>query len=301
MIVVNVSGGLGNQLFAYAAARSLSLKHGVGLVLDASRYAKQWSDNPSRPFLLDYFPLSGRFRHLGPVIERRGFFSRAWRRLAEDFGAELIDRDKGEWGYFSGFSKISSRAKLRGYFISPRFFLDYSTEIRRDLQLAPDFLERYRDGLGQTFLSSLSSRFTVGVHVRRGDFLADHGYIRLYLPEIVDYYRTAVRHFASRCSGCLFVIVSDDLEWSQDFFAQLGVNFVTVPQSGDRFSVMRDFFILSKTSHQIMSNSTFSWWAAWLGQRQGREVLMPPRWDASGITPIEEMRVFDWKILNVQC
>lgn len=299
MIVVKVSGGLGNQLFAYAAGRSLALRHGVSLIVDASKYASQWSEDSLRPFLLDYFPISARLRHVGPVMENRNILFRAIRRLTEDVWSELVDRDKGEWGYFSAFADVSSRARLCGYFISPRFFSDFEADIRREIQLSPNFLQDHRDRIGESFFSSISSRVTVGVHVRRGDFLNQNGYVNLYLPETEAYYIHAISYFVRLHKDPLFVVASDDLVWSHEFFSNLGVEFVCVPQSRGRFSVMRDFFVLSSTSHQIMANSTFSWWAAWLGNKPGREVLMPPRWDASGVTPVEEMRAFDWKIVDL--
>lgn len=279
-IVSKVSGGLGNQLFGYAAARAVALRNNTTLVLDASKYLGEWDASSTRPFLLDYFPVKASFGHLGPVMERRSLIERAFRRLSEDFFSQEIDRDRGSFGYLEEFKKISSRARTKGYFISPRFFDDWWCEIRNELSLPKRFFDITEDTIGKEFLSKIKRTETIGVHIRRGDFLTYDGPVKLYLRDFEDYLRGAIDYFANRISPSTFVIVSDDRIWSEAFFRKLGVMFQLSPDGGDaRIATMRDFYLLSECDHQIMSNSTFSWWAAWLGHRQGRQVLMPPRWD----------------------
>src|SRR4249919_3942183 len=92
MITHYAGGGLGNQLFNYAAARSLADRHDTSLIIDASSYREQWRRDAERPFLLQAFPIRARLRNAGPEPERRSLPARIWRRMREDAFATRVMR-----------------------------------------------------------------------------------------------------------------------------------------------------------------------------------------------------------------
>ena len=129
MIVLYMEGGLGNQLFNYAAARALADHHGVGLVIDASFYREQWHPQAQRPLLINTFPVRAAFRHMGPSPDKKNIFQRVYRRLSEDVFVRVINRHEkmdGElkwekyFQYYPDFEKLGSRMRARSVSLKPR-------------------------------------------------------------------------------------------------------------------------------------------------------------------------------------
>ena len=300
MIVLYLSGGLGNQLFNYSAAKVLSLKKNAGLIIDASAYISQWSNASQRPVLLQHFPITAQFRHLGSRLDSSGFYSRVQRRFREELFVQRIERKDGHYGFFQEFNDLGKNVILRGYFISPLFFCGMEDLVRKELSLPDDFLDRMNDSVGDQLLSETAGAETsVGIHVRRGDYLT-YANPQLYLPNIEDYYIHAMEYIAERRSKPRFFVFSDDSEWCSRKFSDLPFNVRVVGRSDDpRKDVLRHFFLLSRCRDNIITNSTFSWWAAWLSPATDKIVISPSKWDAEERMRIEEMIPENWVILPV--
>lgn len=305
MIVLYMSGGLGNQLFNYAAARSLADRHGTRLVIDASLYRDQWGAGAERPILIQEFPLRAAFRHLGPALERRALPRRVWRRLREDLRAERVER-LGAWNgpdpcwrYFPAFETIGGRAILRGYFINPRFFAAAGDRIRRDLTLGQDFAAAKIPPGARGLAERLSAAGpAVAVHVRRGDFLSAE-WRGLALDNVDAYYRTAMAYFAERFERPRFWVFSNDIAWCKAEFADAGHDIRYVDERPDGMDKsLLDFYLMSLCDHQITANSSFSWWAAWLNTNPQKLVTTPARWDNRKIVPVAELVPAEWKRID---
>jgi hypothetical protein len=119
----------------------------------------------------------------------------------------------------------------------------------------------------------VSSPSSVALHVRRGDYVSDPVYSKKYRVMDVDYYRAAVAQIESRVADAKLFVFSDDLDWCREHLAMLGPT-KFVDGGGD----LADFRLMSRCSHHIISNSTFAWWAAWLGTHQGQVVVAPKEW-----------------------
>ena len=295
MIALRLQGGLGNQLFQYAAARALadSLGRDLGLDLrDFTAYERRRrlaglpiigarlarGDTP-RPYLLDRY--SVRARVLNPLgLTLRGFpNSRRWRRVLRrvGLGRGLLVQEQ-EPGHRSGlFGEVRGAgfAYLDGYWQSWRYFED-----RRPALLADLTLRRPPLGANKAMLERVRACKAVCVHVRRGDYVslpdaaAFHG---LMGPA---YYRAAVKRLGAGARGATFFVFSDEPEWARKHLVLPGKKVVV-----DHNSVHEpeeDLRLMAACRHFILANSSLSWWGAWLGAWPGKRVVAPRQWFKAG-------------------
>ncbi len=295
MIVLHNNGGLGNQLFNYAAARSLADGHRVCLTVDASAYADAWG-NPARPHLLHHFPIRASFRHLGAEMDRPPLWARVARRLREDLLSVEYLRGEGEFAYFPEFQRLGRRTILRGHFIGQRFFAGNEDAIRRDLTLDDRILDG--DPAARELLARIrAAPLAVGVHVRRGDLLLPaHSW--LLLPNIESYYRRAMATFGGPQSEATFWIFSDDPDWCREQLCdgQSATQVIDLPAPATA-KILREFYLLSQCHSFIVANSAFSWWAAWLGRHPSKRVIAPDRWDCDRRIAVGDMLPPEWEQL----
>ena len=279
-IVVALEGGLGNQMFQYAAGRALSLRAGTTLALDLRPLLRQGQ----RAYGLGAFSLSEvSLITEGEPPARPGKIRRWLRRLT---GGEQTFREAG-FVYDEGIRAVNPPARLEGYFQSERYFEDVAEVIRADFTPPAD--ERGRlDALASRLLPSGPK---VALHVRRGDYtnpatMAVHG---LMGP---DYYGRARRLLAERTGPSAVCVFTDDPAWVR---ANLGLPADSVFVSEHTRSAVEDLILMSRCSHHITANSSFSWWGAWLNPKPDKVVVTPSRWfqPASGLDT-RDLRPAGW-------
>jgi hypothetical protein len=291
LITLYLAGGLGNQLFNYAAARSLADRHNTDLIIDASSFQGAPVD---RPCLLDRFAVRGRFRHLNGSDPPSPFLGRLWRRMREDALARRVTRRYEDSGYLEGFERLGSRVILRGHFINRRFFDWNEARILKDLavDLLPSpgpILTRVLAELAQ------DGPEAVAIHVRRGDFAAPHA-SWLLLPGIERYYARAIEAIADEVGSPRPWIFSDDLQWAQRLFAESRWPVRLVDDFLDGATdPLNEFRLMSACPHHIIANSSFSLWAAALGAHPTQRVFAPARWDGEGRVAVDELLPPHWR------
>jgi Glycosyl transferase family 11 len=256
-VVARIAGGLGNQLFQYAAARSLADRLGVPLRLDNRWFAKQDLRKPA----ISAFDI----RHDGEGTRPEFALGDWWGRLSgqvvkqhrNDVVASLVTRSQG--------------AYLDGYWQSAFYFEGNAEHIRRDLQVkAP------ASGRNAELLTLFSQRPGVSVHVRRSDYLlARHQ--RVFAPCGFDYYQAAAAYVATHVGADpLFAVFSDDPDWCRGNLKLPG-EMVFVDHNGPDAG-HEDLRLMAACQHHIIANSTFSWWGAWLDARPNKIVCSPQTW-----------------------
>src|SRR5262249_39041231 len=135
----------------------------------------------------------------------------------------------------------------------------------------------------------------VGLHVRRGDYLLPEG-AHMHIIGM-DYYRRAAELISERVLNPHFFVFSDDIQWcARTLDIRYPHTFVVQDQPSERWTAA-DFRLMTLCKHFVIANSTFSWWAAWLGSHQDKIVVAPSEWihnDTEGskaITPVSWVRV----------
>jgi hypothetical protein len=261
MIRIVLLGRTGNNLFQYALGRVLAEKHGVALVLDASWFNEEgWSEVAH--FL--GLPLKAK------VVRRFSLATRALRKLTgrhywEYCGVPILREATDDQSFSPRFLDAPADCMLFGYFQTPLYFQCIANELREELNV----LLTVGVNLDETIRRKLTGPCSVAVHVRRGDYLA--------IPEfqICDtaYYEKAMETIRAEYPSARFFIFSDDPVWCRAEFKSPGVEVMDFHRNP-----LHDLHAMSLASHHIIANSSYSWWAAWLGDKPGQQVVMPDRW-----------------------
>lgn len=278
MIIARLSGGLGNQMFQYAAARRLAMRHGTSLTLDLAHLRGKAAGVP-RSFMLGNFRIRAEVASSWQVALRYGH----GRTI---FGTAVV-RSLAALGIVGPFHPIEERpggmdvqlvdapsdAYLIGCWQSEKHFADIAGTIREEFRLRSEPIGRNAEILG-----IVSATESVAVHVRRGDYAsnpvtrATHG---LCSPE---YFASAGAFIAGKIPASSFFVFSDDPEWAEANIVLPGETvFVTHNSPGEAHEDLR---LISACRHKILSNSTLGWWAAWLGDGPERMTVAPRDWYA---------------------
>jgi hypothetical protein len=253
---VKFKGGLGNQLFQYATARCLSVKKRIPwLLFNTDNYK---SDAFGRSFGLTNFRIKGSVIHneLIRKLFQRGTKYNKVVSLLPLFGG--IDEAGLKLHHFP--EKLRLLSSLSGYWQSEFYFKDIRALLIEELvpQVVPD-LPHW-----------LSGSETVAVHIRRSDYLVENGFGALSKK----YYGNAIEMMKTMVSKPVFIFFSDDLEWCRENFRDPDFLFC---QEKDWEEDYLQLFLMSRCSHQIIANSSFSWWSAWLNDHTAKLVIRPDK------------------------
>lgn len=267
-VVARIHGGLGNQMFQYAAGRALALRNDADLVLDL-RY---FEDEVPYGFGLPHF--AARFREaraeeLPPHPKRQRLRYALWRTLK--LKPRLV-REKG-LGFNENVIATRAPAYLHGYWQSERYFADVVETIRAELTVtAPPSAEN------AAMMARIRSGPSLSLHVRRGDYASDPAILAAHGLCSPDYYVQAVRAVTERSGAAPVIYVfSDDPDWADANLAFDDAELVVVRGNSSETSY-EDMRLMSACDHHIAANSSFSWWGAWLDPSPDKIVVAPKRW-----------------------
>jgi hypothetical protein len=293
MIVSWLTGGLGNQMFQYAAGLALARRLGTELKLDASWYEEASPTKPHEQYGLSVFACAPRIATRAEINRTRGVPPRRLRRWADSAARALHllpPAVPGNWHtppvfrFYPEFYSQPDNTYLHGMFQSEKFFASVADEVRGGFRLrlpppptAAALADRIRSGP------------SAAIHFRRGDYVRDPTYARDIGPLGLDYYLRAVRLLRERSPGATLYVFSDDIETVAREFAPDG-NHVFV-RTEPTWSDAESLRLMSQCDHFAIANSTFSWWAAWLNPSPDKLVVAPEPWfdqsrhDASDVIP----------------
>ena len=305
MIRIVLLGRTGNNMFQYALGRVLAERHQVPLVLDGSWFnATGWQQ-------VSHFlgmPLHAR------VVRRFSLGARTLRKLTgkhywEYRGVPVLRESPADQSFDCRLLDAPAECVLVGYFQSPWYFGSIADELRSELNgllernwlnrsasetmaLGPQLSPQDTAGTDIPIEDRIMSSESVAVHVRRTDYL--------YHPAFQvcgdDYHRRAMDEMRNRVDKPRLYIFSDDPEWCRTTFTDPDQE--VVDSGPGSTNPLHDLRLMSLASHHIIVNSTYSWWAGWLGEKPGQQVIMPNRWYSRDIkAPIEEKRMPHWTTL----
>ncbi len=264
-IISRLLGGAGNQLFQYAIGRALADRLGCELVLD-TRYVAGSAD---RGDCFDHFARARFERNVDlPPAKSDGLLRYGlWRAFGRD---PKFRREQG-LGFDPAVLDLPSNSYLHGYWQSEKYFTAIADALRRDLAFTTPL-----DAANADMARQIGAAPTpVAVHVRRGDYIAS-GSFTACSP---DYYRRAVGHLHKALATPLTCFVfSNDPSWARDNL-DLGQETVIVDLN-DETTGHFDMQLMSLCAHNIIANSTFSWWGAWLNANPEKQVIAPRDWFA---------------------
>lgn len=287
MIVTQLLGGLGNQLFQYCMGRALAARHGTSLRLDISAFA----DYPLRPYALDHFFIEASVltqderRRLGLGEAPKGRLARAIQRM---FGARgmPVFRERS-FEFDAEALNAPSECCLQGYWQSPKYFAAIESSIRSELTVRDPLA-----GENQAAADRIAGGLAVSLHVRRGDYVANPTTNRYHGTCGPDYYAAAEKLLRERVGELRLFVFSDDPDW-----AQANLRFaspVTVFRHNGPQQDYEDLRLMTLCRHHIIANSTFSWWGAWLCPHPDKIVVAPKDWFRDAGHRSDDLIPADW-------
>lgn len=244
-------GGLGNQMFQYAAGRAISLRQGTELVLDTTPLLRAGENTP-RSYALGAFNIDASVDTLSPAQRRR----------------LLLQREKDAPNGWP--SKLPRGLRLEGYWQSERYFIEARAQLLREFSLKSppsSYAAGIADLIGQ-------APHSVSVHFRRGDYITNPSAAKFHgvLPE--SYYAQALAVLRQKLPSWHVFVFSDDPQWVRDHVhIEPPCTLIDSTQS----SAEQDIWLMGLCRHHVIANSSFSWWGAWLGTQDGLHIA-PRRW-----------------------
>jgi SAM-dependent methyltransferase len=288
-IIVRFAGGLGNQMFQYAAAKALAKRLDASLKLDLGWYEDPDPGKARRAFCLGRLNVREPLATPLEVKRYRGYtlYGRAVRKL---FGRDVrvrVRRVETARAYWD----VESLRRLKGIFLhgywqNEAYFADAAEEIRAA------FPPR-ADGSEAALRKDIEGTNSLALHVRRGDYAADPKLRSRFGTCSISYYEGCLAEARRRLGPLKVFLFSDDLAWAREKLRlPPGSVAVSPPQDTDGLA---GFDVMRRCRHFIISNSSFSWWAAWLGETAGSLVFAPSPWfmsgeDDGGIVPARWIR-----------
>ncbi|RJO59342.1 hypothetical protein C4546_03100 [Candidatus Parcubacteria bacterium] len=265
IIIVKLSGGLGNQLFQYALGRQLALSQKAKVKYDISWYAGQ----NKRKCELEYFKApvehatSDEIRKFSKLQKKPGM-QNYFRNLI--FANEKIYIKEKSFNFDARILQTKPPAYLDGYWQSEKYFMASQDQIRKDFTLKNPLSTK-----AQGLLEAIKQHPSVSLHIRRTDYL--QGSNNFYHICSLDYYEQAIKILEQQYDDFKIFVFSDDIEW-----AKANLKFRQPMEFVNGNTSFEDLRLMSRCDHNIIANSTFSWWGGWLNANLNKTVIAPAKW-----------------------
>lgn len=291
-VIARIKGGLGNQLFCYAAARRLAIVNNVELVIDdVTGFLRDY--RYQRRYALDSFNITARRANSSERMEpferyRRGIFKfisgkkpferrKYLEQEGMDFDRRLLD------------FKVKGTSYLDGYWQSEKYFKDVENFIRNDLKIKFPLDMRTRQ-----LAAKIQKRESVALHIRCFDLIED----TVTWNMSPEYYRKAIDLIEKKINSPHYFIFSDHPDMACKKLELAADQYTMVSNNKEERNASEDLWLMAQCKHFIIANSTFSWWGAWLGNQKGKIVVAPDRevvgkmaWGFKGLIPDDWIRI----------
>lgn len=275
MIISQVIGGLGNQMFQYAAGRALAERHATDFRLDTRLFENYSLHNGfelGRIFEIDSMEATSseiknmigwRSTRLGRrILRSKRLTFLAGRSYCIEGGPAFNDR------VFS----MPSDSYLSGYWQSDRYF---------DKECASLIREQFKfklplAGKNIELAENITSCSSVSLHVRRGDYVSNVGTNKVHGTCSMGYYEKAISYIEGHVENPIFFVFSDDIDWVKKSLNFHGSHYIIGHNIG--LESYNDMRLMSFCKHNIIANSSFSWWGAWLNNNVNKLIVAPKSW-----------------------
>lgn len=268
MVIVNLDGGLGNQMFQYAFGKMISEKYSHLLKLDVSALFEY------RKYELDIFGINAEMATKADLLffDRRNLsnIQKLVFKLRNQFSKTVCLAENEGQTNINLPPNLPAHTLVKGHWQSETYFRAIEGIIRKDFTFPALTGE-----LNINIRHSIENSNSVSVHIRRGDYLlpknnAVHGLLPL------SYYREAIHYLEAKIDSPVFYVFSDDPEWVRaNLHAEADIHYVTGNENNRSFVDMQ---LMSCCNHNIIANSSFSWWGAWLNSTANKIIVAPRQW-----------------------
>jgi len=294
MIIVRITGGLGNQMFQYATARSLAKYRGCLFKLDIS----SCNEDKLRQlkYKLNKLNIIEDLASEQEISLLKNKKAKSPRKLIHRIIRDLMIKKIKHFREVDCFRfdkmlyKTNLPLYIQGGFVSHKYFDKYRDILVKELAVKDDLMGKNKD-----FATHISSCNSVSVHVRRGDYVFDETANKKNGLLALDYYERANDIIKSKIDNPVFFVFSNDKKWVAENF-KLNCQTIFVDHNNAEFGY-EDMRLMSLCKSNIIANSTFSWWGAYLNLNPEKIVIAPENWLAYKKTNPEEFIPKDWLVI----
>jgi hypothetical protein len=290
MVIVKLQGGLGNQLFQYAAGLSLARHHQVPVKVDVTDLrAPDEKIGTMRHYELDKIvqpPMIATQAEVDGMVAEP-FLVKYYRKSLPPYKRKIYK--EASFRFDEHFFKSRSNVYVKGYRQSEKYFEPIRDEVASNLFLQQDNYKNVFE-----FGEKLKLIDSVSLHIRRGDYL--NSIVQEYHGVLDEaYYQKAINRIVDSLPDAQLFIFSDNPEWvKQQLTFTRPVQLVSGAISTNHYE---DFYLMSCCRNNIIANSSFSWWAAWFNKNENKKVIAPKNWfnkanlDTSDLIPPNWLRI----------
>ncbi len=258
-IKLKLTGGLGNQMFQFAAGYSIAKRKSVDLNLDLSWYNRRNIHNGFE--LKNVFDIYKKVNFLNNPFSFKQFISKI------DFTYKIYDEP--HFHYTQEILNVPNHCFLRGYWQSEEYFEQFTDEIKKIFNFDVDLNDE-----NIRLVDDIFDNKSVSLHIRRGDFLLKRNVN--HNVDLTSYYSNAINEVSRNFDKPKFFIFTDDPDWVSKNFST-NSNFKVVDKNTNAHSFL-DMYLMSLCNANIVANSSFSWWGAWLNKNKDKVIFAPKKW-----------------------
>jgi hypothetical protein len=293
MIITKLIGGMGNQLFQYAVGKALAVKNNTDLLFDITGYNHQSGFITPREYALKYFQIEEHFATSDDLKifgkQEGSFIGRRIQNIPQKYFGIKNPKvfQESKHSFQKELLLLGDNIYLEGYWQTEKYFQDIADIIRKEFTLKKEFSVD-----DQEITQHIQNSNGISLHVRRGDYVsspkanAHHGTCS---PE---YYASAIRLITVNIPDPHFFVFSDDIDWCKN---NLKFNDPVTFVSDGKLKDYEELMLMSYCKHNIIANSSFSWWGAWLNKNQQKKVIAPKTWVQNTSVNISDVVPEKWR------
>jgi hypothetical protein len=275
MIIVNLKGGLGNQMFQYAAGRRLSEIHKTELKLDCSFLSSrdQGEHVTLRAYELSALKIKAEVASNEEVRKLKNFPNRVMSKFIPFYSHNPYVKER-YFHFDHAIMTLKDNRYLDGHWMSEKYFKDIEPIIRREFAFQNQVLASAKE-----LESRINNSNAVCIQVRRGDYVTNPNVAKVHGATSMEYYNNAIAFVQNKIKDPVFFVFSDDSNWCVENFKGLSPAFFVEKELENSTATNSDYLQLMKQcKHFVISNSTFAWWGAWLSDHRDKTVIAPREW-----------------------
>ena len=282
-IRIKLTGGLGNQMFQFATGFAIAKKNNVRLSLDLNYINRRQLFNGFE--LEKVFNIYSKVSFLNKALS---FQSINFKEILNKIDVTFYNFKEPHFHYTSKILDIPKHSFLDGYWQSELYFKDYSKEIKKIFNFSDKLDEQ-----NELISNDINQSNSISIHIRRGDFLLkrnDNHYINLK-----EYYLKAINESSKFFKNPKYFIFTDDPSWVTDNFVLDHSYFIVAVNQGTKS--FYDMHLMSLCKSNIIANSSFSWWGAWLNSKKDKIIYAPKNWFKDKSISTDDLIPNSWNII----
>lgn len=285
MVITSIYGGLGNQMFQYAIGKSISVTRYVDFKIDTFKINN--SNYIARDFSLIKFNISAELANMSEVKKFHNsksldfIFGKLYQKNIR-LSKKIFEKKAF---HFDEKMLLLSNGYLDGYWQCYKYFEDIREVLLKEFTLVNEMnLEN------KLICDKINELNSISIHIRRGDYVKDKKNKTIYNVFGLEYYHNAVEFITKKIDNPYFFVFSDDLEWASKNLNLTNATYVDVNSTQNPEN---DLILMSNCKHNIIANSTFSWWGAWLNQNSEKIIIAPKKW-MSTLESLDDLYPCTW-------